>query len=538
MGLSVRHWRSGTRCPYREVSGAAAMQQEVDVSLSAPPRGRTRRLLGMAALVFVIALLLVLYMGLWKGIWFDELLHYAMGGMTFEYVIKTIDYTTMHVNHGQTGVYFLLDWLLMQVAGASALALRLPSIISAFVMLVAAVLFIRAKGFGRTWQIIVVLAIGANETLMFYTGEARPYMPLAASAAAILTFYALSPAERKTWWARLLALFGFCFGAVIHPYWSFTWVLLAAFSLALVLISEPGSRTLARAWHFLAPVYVIPSVVLYLVVGKLTWMRHIINFGWNPDEIYNWPLTANAFMQDHFSFVPYAYPPRFDTGQLDIGLRAPLVAAALALITVVWLVVDRRSRSIRLLPPLLLFVLATLTSVIATYLSYRSLYYVFERQWVAGMALTAIAATWFFAEWWRNVGAGARVRRIPAVIFVGLVIVSFVISSASQAAMTVRRAELWKSAERDTRSVSELIANPAEESFLYEPRNGYEYAADVNIARGGPVWEVFVRWYNKEAGMRKEFRESDWNWTTNIWPDPAPQSFLCLPEREWECPTP
>ena len=57
----------------------------------------------------LVSLITVLYMGLWRGLWFDELLHFAMGGMTFEYLVRTIDYTTIHVNHGQTGFYMLLD---------------------------------------------------------------------------------------------------------------------------------------------------------------------------------------------------------------------------------------------------------------------------------------------------------------------------------------------------------------------------------------------------------------------------------------------
>jgi hypothetical protein len=215
-----------------------------------------------------------------------------------------------------------------------------------------------------------------------------------------------------------------------------------------------------------------------------------------------------------------------------------MVTLAFILATMLWLALDRRCRSRRLVPPLLLFAAAVASSAAATYLSVRSQYFVFERQWVAGMALAAIALTWFFGEWWRNVRHRPRILAAPVVVYLGLVVVSFTISVATQAGLTASRAELRTVVEQETRSVSELIAHGQEETFSYEPRQGFEYMADVNIARGGPVWEEFVRWYNKEAGMRAEYREADVNWTDSIWPEPAPQSYLCLPGYEWQCPTP
>lgn len=490
----------------------------------------------------LIGAVLLLYMGMWRRIWFDELLHFATGGMTFEYVVRLIDYTTIHVNHGQTGVYFLADWALLRTFGANAIALRAPSLIAALLLLVSAVAFIRAKGFGWRWQALVVAALGANETLMFYAGEARPYMPLAASASAMLAFYAVSGDERRRWWARGLGVVGFPLGAVVHPYWGFMWVLVAGFSMLARMLDGSTSRKPRDVWRFLAPGYVIPSVLLALVVGQLTWMRRIINFGWDPESIYSWPSLANAFLQDHFPFVPFAYPYRQGTWEINAGPIVPLTIVALAAVTVLSLIADRRSRSRKLIPPVLLGLAAVLSSVAASYLSYRSQYIIFERQWVAGMGMAAIAWTWFFAEWWRQARGRAWWAAVPAVAFVGLTLVSFTISIVSQAAVTVDRYVAWQEVERDNRPLEELMAAAAgAESFAYDPsgpEDGYGYLASVNVARGGPVWDVFVRWYNKEAGMRQEFRESDANWTDLIWREPSPLSYQCLPERQWECPVP
>lgn len=494
---------------------------------------------GPLAVTAAVFLTVVLYMGLWRGIWFDELLHFAFGGMTLEYALRTIDYSTIHVNHGQTGAYFLVDWGLLQVFGANAVALRSPSWISAALMLASAAVFIRAKGFGWFWATVAVLALGANETLMFYAGEARPYMVMAASATAMLAFYALDLHQRRRWWARFLAVFGFIVGSVMHPYWVVLWVIVAVFSAAVFIAQQKGSLGFRSVWSFLSPFFWIPGVVLYLSLSQLTWMRRFLNFGW-PDSIYAWPSLANSFLQNHFSFAPYFYPPRVSTAEFNAGIIIPLVVGGFVLLTVIWLILFPRVRNWSLLPPILLFTLASGSTFFFSYLSVRSQYIIFERQWVAGMALSAVALTWFFAEWHRAAVVGAPYAVIPSAVFVTFVAVSFAISIFSQTAITVDRFHSWKTFEQESRSIDELVAQATDaESYKYDPSSpeeGYGYLANVNIARGGPVWEVFVAWYNKESGMRQEFRAKDNNWTDWIWPNPSPQSFLCLPERLWQCP--
>ena len=165
---------------------------------SAPPAHR--RLWAELGLWVLGAVILFLYSGIWRPIWFDEFLHFAMGGMTWEYALKTVDYTTIEVNHGQTGVYMLLDWLLLQAFGASAVALRLPSLLAAALLLAAAVTFLRRRGFGYGWQYLVLLALAAHTALIWFTGEARPYMPLAAAGVAVLAYYQYDASSRRRPW--------------------------------------------------------------------------------------------------------------------------------------------------------------------------------------------------------------------------------------------------------------------------------------------------------------------------------------------------
>lgn len=480
--------------------------------------------------VVLVVCVLVLYMGLWRQVWFDELLHFAMGGMTFEYAIKTIDYTTTEVNHGQTGVYLLLDWFLLQLFGASTIALRLPSLVSAAVMLASAVAFMRAKGFGWKWQSVSVIAFGANSTLMFFAGEARPYMPMAASAVAMLAYFSLPDQDRRSWWGRSLGAFGFLFGAVIHPYWILLWGLVAFYGSTLYVTTSTSNRSLKALLTFLAPRLSLSAIVLYLAVGQLTWMRRVFTFAGDPNSIYDWNVIRASFAWTHFSFVPQYMPSRSSSWPTIVSGWAVVGIAALGLLSLVFVLLRKSCRTRSLIAPLGLIVMGVASSVFLTYLSYRSAYWILERQWVAGMALTTLAVVWLYAQWWRDVRERSTLDKLPVIVYLGLLSSALLAAATTQLQLTMDRQQEWSTFINDTRTVQEFVAEPGAQTYVYDPIEGYEYMANVNVARGGPVWEEFVAWYNKWAGMRPEFRESNPGWTRFIWPDEAPQSRLCIPQ--------
>ncbi len=62
----------------------------------------------------VTVLFCVAFFAPWgKPLWLDEGFHFSMGNMSLQEALQTVDYTTIEINHGQTGVYMFLDWLLM-----------------------------------------------------------------------------------------------------------------------------------------------------------------------------------------------------------------------------------------------------------------------------------------------------------------------------------------------------------------------------------------------------------------------------------------
>jgi hypothetical protein len=448
------------------------------------------------------AVILAAYSSFGRPIWLDELFHFAMGGMTFEYAVKTVDYSTIEVGHGQTGVYLLLDWWLMQGFGANSVALRLPSLIAGAVLLVAAVTFIRRKGLGYWWQALVLVVLAGHSFLMYFTGEARPYMPLVASSVAMLAYYAYPRADRKAVAPRVLAVFGFLIGSTFQPFWIYMVVFILAFSVWAAWVSGDLDLKWREILVFTSPGFLLSGMALFLVVGELTWMRRILYLNFEPWVHIGGSFSeaARYFLADHFS-----------GGGISV-----LWASGISVLTLVVLGVTRFNGARLLLPAFVLLLVAVLTSLAASGIALWRTYWVLERQWVAGIAIACIASVWFFGELYSL----ARRNQTPIILIpVGL----FVILSLVTMAVTMR-AEAEKLLVGYPAARAAIIddGRPPPELGIgqYGGMDGVE-AANLNIARGGPVWIEFIDWYNREAGMRAEFRDTNPSWTKYIWPNVA-----------------
>ena len=89
---------------------------------------------------------------------------------------------------------------------------------------------------------------------------------------------------------------------------------------------------------------------------------------------------------------------------------------------------------------------------------------------------------------------------------------------------------------QDQRAAQTVIAadpRTIEEIFAQIPGDdGAVYAANVNIARGGPVWQDFITWYARHAGMRPEFRDKNPSWSVPLvrnTPEESANSFVLAP---------
>jgi hypothetical protein len=137
--------------------------------------------------------LIVLYASIGRPLWIDEFLHFAFGGFTSTLSAWHAIRHSMHAfNFGQTGVYMLVDYWLLKLFGANLIALRLPSTLSAALMLWAGFEFLTKRRYGTLWQLTLIVCYLGQATLMYYVGEARPYMALAGASVGAFTYYILT----------------------------------------------------------------------------------------------------------------------------------------------------------------------------------------------------------------------------------------------------------------------------------------------------------------------------------------------------------
>lgn len=425
-----------------------------------------------------------------KPIWLDEGLHFSMGSMSFQEALQTVDYTSIEINHGQTGVYMLIDWVLMQIFGANLFFLRSPSLVAGAVLLWATIIFLRGRGLNWIWQFAGVLAITSTPVFIYFQGEARPYMPLAAAAVCMLAYFAAPTWQRNLTSTRFIGFLGLIVGATFHPYWIYFLVLTLVFGYFTRWLDGTRPEGLKGTFVFAGGWLTVVAFALFLLIGQLTWMRWVREFAYDPFEMIG--SVENFWLRFRISHV-------FDDSAVFLTVLA--VAGVL-------LLAFRLGRpAIRIVTPVIvLYVLAVGSSLGVSYLSINRSYWIFERQWVAGAILSSIAVVWLFGSIYKSVGGGnSWYVRLPSLVFLALVVLAFVGSIQNHVQTTEAWNDQMQTFAADERPISEIFVEFSDADMVY--------AANVNSVRGGEVWPVFTEWYEKQAGMRPEFRETNPSWT-------------------------
>lgn len=433
-----------------------------------PPQSRWAN----AGLVVLIVVVLLNYASLFRPMWFDEFVQFALGGMRPGEAMQAIlDTTGSGLNQGHTGVYLVLDYWLLQAFGANLIALRAPSIAAGALLLIAAVTFIRLKGFGPPWQALMVLGLAAQWAVMYYAGEARPYMPLVASSAATLAYYQYAESERHRLSVRAMGIAGIWLGAVSHPYFGLMALAIGVFSLwDRGILRQPW-----RLWvKFANPWLVVPGVLIYGVVGALTWGkarpadRH-------EDPWYWFQGPARAWSEFVYAHTQVFQPLRFHW----LLALVVVVVVAIALTRVSSLRVTSR--------PLVLMGTGVLTSAVISVASIRGDYWVFSRQWVAGMALVTIGWVWLLASSWRAVPSDRRAARALVLSLAGIVVAAGVL----QLMLGFLQNQFYRGAWPEyLGTAGPRLPGPSSSA------DDWVLFANHNVADGGPVWPEVSRYYD------------------------------------------
>jgi len=420
--------------------------------------------------------LIVLYASIGRPLWIDEFLHFAFGGFRSTHSAwHAIRQSIGEFNFGQTGVYMLVDYWLLKLFGANLIALRLPSLLSAGLMLWAGFEFLTKRRYGPLWQVNLIVCYLGQATLMYYTGEARPYMALAGASVGAFTYYILTPEERRSRSIRILGWLSILWGAAVHPYFAFYWLSLYAFGFLVAVYEARATFSWKSALlHLNVPLSAIGSVI-YFGIGFATWLLHKPKLHFDP---FQWVSRAKLYEtfvgSAHFQFL----------GELGSNWLSFTVILCFLHFC---LNAEARTLSKRLLPPSLLIWVAMLLSVYVSWESVKHHYWILPRQWVASLALIPIAFVWWCAELTNLISWVSTVAHwlVP-------VICLCVVAYCSWPQTIVQEHSF----------VAAIVKRPSSEHFVAplpdaHPKNNDDWVAlaNQNVESGGPVSPVFQFFY-------------------------------------------
>jgi hypothetical protein len=141
----------------------------------ATTEAKARKISDAALLGLLSALLIVAYASIDRPYWIDEFFQFVFGG--FRSVVlawHAIRHSIGTFNFGQMGIYMLLDYWLLEPFRVNSLALRLPSILSAGLMLWSGLAFLQNRRYQAIWQVTLIVYYLGQATLMCSTKEYQP----------------------------------------------------------------------------------------------------------------------------------------------------------------------------------------------------------------------------------------------------------------------------------------------------------------------------------------------------------------------------
>jgi hypothetical protein len=409
-------------------------------------------------LTVLAAAILALYSSWGRPLWLDEYLHFVFGG--FDSVgdaWTAVQGSTTNINHGQTGFYMMLDFALLKTFGANLFMMRIPSLLSGALLLFSAGLFLRRKNFGVIAISAAFLLLLAQPNLMYFTGEARPYMPMAASAMAALAYFSTDMHARTKTGMRVLIWGSMLWGALMMPYYV---LYLPVITITAYLIARVNGEQ-PKLLSFINLPLQITSVILGTGISALTWLRGSPTFSRDPWLIIRPLLDSVTAMQ----------------------LIALLVLAALV-VFVLWQGLvhspNRAATGKSYASSTLLILVMLGMAVVFSALSLSQSYWILPRQFVASQAIITLAVVWLLGS------ALLANPRKYATLATGVFALAVVLAAGRATLNQVSSLRDWEN------NGYPIAGNPGD--GLYQ---GIEVEkANQNAIDGGPVRPEFTDFYD------------------------------------------
>lgn len=370
----------------------------------------------------VLSLWLVFsYGSLWRPLWLDEVLHVSFAALpSWSDALKAVHDPVPGVLTNQTGFYQLINFASVKVFGTSLLVFRFPSALAAILMLLAATVFLRGRQVSRTLTALGLTLFTFQTSLMYFTGEARPYMLFAASGLGVISYLSLSPVDRKRWYISVFGWTSLVLSALSHAYF---WIVLPiGLLMAIWLHCGPDQRdrwSVQRVLRVTAPAPVVSAVIIAVVVAFLTWSRCDCPYAYDPFVFMkSWQEVLTRLAQQHYEFVSLGFLPSA-VGGVYLGV---LVLGIQFVVILIYLLKSFPRAMRDLAGGSILAILGISSSLIIALASYLGNYHILEKQWVFGMSITLVAFVWQVSALLRLLTRDAhRTRRASTWLLTGMI---------------------------------------------------------------------------------------------------------------------
>jgi hypothetical protein len=459
-----------------------------------------------------------------RPIWFDEFTQFAFGAEQSTAEAWSFIRTSIQdpANTHQTGILALVNYWSLSLAGADLWALRWPSVLATMAMFSGVILTLQAAGLDPLWQVLGVVAVSLQPELMHFTAEARPYIFLCAAVSLTLAYYVAEENSRATASSRIAGYGGVITGCLFHPYFAVYWSGIAAATWIGRVIAGNAPLSVRSAVRHAGPILVPVGACLYFGIGAMTWI------GSSSPEFDPLQWLGNHALDigvwTHLSFVSSTLGPR----------RATTLVVSLAVLAIARC--GPKSVMRDALPPLFIFGVAAAASCLISWVSFRSSYWILQRQWVASLMLVPIASVWLIG----CLARAALTLRRTSILYASSAILLIALGFRLQAERLRSLSDQGSRVDVQTSSGSGSVCSPGEASagtsscaidadaFLRLPHSeeidwvqmantrypadkreaiqtlGGQWvaAANANIAAGGPVRQEFGKFYCSVRSIR------------------------------------
>jgi hypothetical protein len=223
--------------------------------------------------------------------------------------------------------------------------------------------------------------------------------------------------------------------------------------------------------------------------GESVWFQ-------NPYQFVESPLgTIRLIFSTHFQLlelptewgIPYL-PPWQDL------FNIPRILLFLLIATTLFYLIRNKVKNRELLAPLVLLGLGIVSTLGFTLLSLYRNYWIVQRQWLGGIALSTVAIIWLAAVLWNRHHSNRRNFGSALALLAILVIAWNAIGSLTRQIEVMRtHNDTVFEFQQEARSEENLIKFARESS-------SWVYVANVNAARGGEVWKGLAGYYGINNG--------------------------------------